>query len=57
MERRYTTGVIRSALKGTSGAIAGKESLAHDWEKGIFTAQKYGPGKTGVLGGVVKIAR
>ena len=54
MERRYTTGVIRKALKGTPGAVADKWSLAHDWEKGIFTAQKYRRGMDpGVLGATV----
>ena len=51
MERRYTTGVIRQALKGTPGYVS-KTRLATDWEKGVFTANKYGMGR-GFLGATV----
>ena len=54
MERRYTTGVIRLALKGTAGAITDKTALAHDWERGIFTATKFrGGSRSGILGATV----
>lgn len=54
MERRYTTGVIRRALEGTPAAVGDKTDLAHDWEKGIFTANKYTWGSSaGVLGATV----
>ena len=49
MERRYTAGVIRLALRGTSGDIS-KTRLATDWEKGIFTANKYRQGNGGGRG-------
>ena len=51
MERRYTTGVIRLALRRTPG-YAGKTQLANDWVRGVFTARKYGTGK-GFLGATV----
>ena len=54
MERRYTTGVIRQALEGTDGSIPDATTLAHDWEKGIFTAEKYRWGtQHGILGATV----
>ena len=49
MERRYTTGVIRQALRGTPGCVS-KTRPATDWEKGIFTANKYGQGNGGGRG-------
>lgn len=53
MERRYTTCVIRHALKGTP-AETKKTKLATDWESGIFTAIKYWPGdRQGLLGATV----
>ena len=51
MERRYTTGVIRQALRGTPGGVS-KTRLATYWENGIFTANKYGQGR-GFLGATV----
>jgi hypothetical protein len=44
-------------LKGTPGAVTNNASLAHDWEKGIFTAKKYRFGAgvkwDGILGATV----
>ena len=49
MERRYTTGVIRQALRGTPGCVS-KTRLATDWKKGVFTAYKYGQSSSGGRG-------
>lgn len=55
MQRRYTTGVIRLAMTGTPAEVA-KTKLASDWEKGKFTAKKFGEsnrGGKGFLGATV----